>query len=494
MIDTPGFNDTSRSDADLLKEIAFILGALRKAEVNVAGIIYLHRISEPRITGSALRSIRLFEALCGSQCFPYVVLVSTMWESLEEEDRAIAVDRETTLKGKDEFWGRMVHDGAQVMRHGGDASSAREILSCATFTNRSVVMDIQRELIDEGKELDETSAGRYLLGELYDVRKRQKQEIAELEGIMEEALQDHDEATISAISAQRQEYEGLIQRTYTQTDDLEVTFENLAGERADRYASLFQEGDQYEKEFEEYRKQIQDLEDALDRMKKNRDRERNRFTLDKWRLQQQADQYANEKRKMELQLKEKRAASRSTETTLHGYQQTESTWQKILRRALPKDLQKVASSNRSSSFPRSQVSTRQGQNISFPQPQQVSMAKDRPKSYHEVVPTKAKDTDSSSNEMPRLVQRSSSFQPYSRDYREIDHASKKRSETIVEDRRQASRNPRTTIVDPPVSETQLDEPLTYRTIVVSPGYADEVRMSGPTRRIDEPPVLRRSYN
>ncbi|KAF2807466.1 uncharacterized protein BDZ99DRAFT_421527 [Mytilinidion resinicola] len=475
LIDTPGFNDTSRSDADLLKEIAFILGVLRKNEVSLAGIIYLHRISEPRIAGSALRSIRLFEALCGSQCFPYVVLVSTMWESLGVEDRAIAVDREKTLKDKAEFWGRMVNGGATVMRHEGDANSARDILSRAASMNPSVVMDIQRQLINEDKALDETSAGRYLLGELYEVRKRQKKEIAELEGIMEEALQDHDEATISAISAQRHEYEGLIQRTYTQTDDLEVTFEDLAEERADRYASLLQEGDKYEKEVEEDVKQTHDIEHTLHCVERSHDRDRGRLTIDNRRLGQQNEQHAVGNGSVELQW---------------------TWWEKLLRSALPtRDMRKAASSYRSFSFPRSLVSNHQRQSVSFPQPPEVRMDRPRSQPRHDTVPTRSKNTDSSSNGRPGLVRRSSSSQPYSyRDYRESDRSSKKQSEPILENRGQTLRNPSTMIVDPPNESRRTDETLKYNTVLVSPGYAGEIRISGPLRRPDKPLVLRRNYN
>lgn len=496
LIDTPGFNDTSRSDSDLLKEIAFILGALRKAEVSVAGIIYLHRISEPRIAGSTLRSMRIFEALCGSHCFPYVVLVSTMWESLGSEDYAIAVDREKTLAEKDQFWGRMVNGGAIVKRHEGDASSARDILSCAASMWRSVVMDIQRELIDEDKALDETSAGHYLLGELRDVRRRQKKEIAELEGIMEDALQDHNEATISAISVQREEYEGLIRRTDTQKDDLEVTFEDLAEERADRYASLFREGNKREKELEEQRNQIEDLKDELYRIEDSYSRDRSRLARDNKRLKQQTEQYAAQKRLLEERLNEKVAASKSAEAALQHYQQTETIWQKVLRSALPWDLRKVASSYRSLSFPQSRLSMHQSQTLPFPQPPQLRTDQARPQTYHDGMPTKSGKLHSSSDGRPRLARRSRSSQSNSdRSHREYDHrSSKERSETMPSNWAQSLYNPRTTIVEPPVQSWRTDQTSRHEAMHVSPEYKLVTPALGPRRKLDELTSLRRSYN
>jgi hypothetical protein len=65
LIDTPGFNDTYRSDEEVFKTIADWLTDSFKAQEQLHGIIYLHRIDIPRVSGSAMRSMRMLELLCG---------------------------------------------------------------------------------------------------------------------------------------------------------------------------------------------------------------------------------------------------------------------------------------------------------------------------------------------------------------------------------------------------------------------------------------------
>jgi hypothetical protein len=46
IVDTPGFNDTYRSDNEVLKELADWLLKSYQDGVKINGIIYLHRISD----------------------------------------------------------------------------------------------------------------------------------------------------------------------------------------------------------------------------------------------------------------------------------------------------------------------------------------------------------------------------------------------------------------------------------------------------------------
>ncbi len=50
LIDTPGFDDTNRSDVDTLKLIAHYLSVSYANRVCIGGIVYLHRISDNRVT------------------------------------------------------------------------------------------------------------------------------------------------------------------------------------------------------------------------------------------------------------------------------------------------------------------------------------------------------------------------------------------------------------------------------------------------------------
>ena len=51
--DTPGFDDSSRSDTDVLKNIVYWLGVMREKSIKLSGIIYLHWITDNRVGGTA---------------------------------------------------------------------------------------------------------------------------------------------------------------------------------------------------------------------------------------------------------------------------------------------------------------------------------------------------------------------------------------------------------------------------------------------------------
>lgn len=67
----------------------------------VAGIIYLHKISETRITEPPHKRLKTFERLCGGSLSKKVLLVTTMWPG-NEADQAKALARETQIR--EQYW------------------------------------------------------------------------------------------------------------------------------------------------------------------------------------------------------------------------------------------------------------------------------------------------------------------------------------------------------------------------------------------------------
>ena len=80
--DTPGFDDTTRSDTDVLKNIVLWLGLMREQSIKLSGIIYLHRITDNRVGGLAWRNLRMLHSLVGADKMANVLLVSTRWEDV----------------------------------------------------------------------------------------------------------------------------------------------------------------------------------------------------------------------------------------------------------------------------------------------------------------------------------------------------------------------------------------------------------------------------
>ena len=91
LIDTPGFDDTNRSDSDVLKDLAYWLGISNEKKKNqLTGLIYLHPITHVRMASTPFKNLRTFRKMVGSGSMASVALVSTMWgpsSGKEEEDR-----------------------------------------------------------------------------------------------------------------------------------------------------------------------------------------------------------------------------------------------------------------------------------------------------------------------------------------------------------------------------------------------------------------------
>lgn len=114
LVDTPGFDDTNRQDSAVLRDISAWLSKSYTEKILLNGILYLHRISDPRMQGSGKLSISLLRKLCGKDAFKNVVLVTTMWELVEKD---IGDRREKEPEETEEFWGSlnvMVHNFVDI--------------------------------------------------------------------------------------------------------------------------------------------------------------------------------------------------------------------------------------------------------------------------------------------------------------------------------------------------------------------------------------------
>lgn len=123
-VDTPGFDVPYKSDMEILSMISDWLVHNYPRGMNLAGIVYLHRISDNRVARASLKSLLTFPSICGLDSMPTVVLVTTMWDGIREETGG---RRETELK--ETFWRDMIADGCKTERFYRTYESAWDILN-----------------------------------------------------------------------------------------------------------------------------------------------------------------------------------------------------------------------------------------------------------------------------------------------------------------------------------------------------------------------------
>ena len=151
--------------------------------MTVAGIIYLHDISSPRVTGANQKDFEIFQTLCGSDASQKVILATTKWDLIRQSR---AEEFETQLTN--DFWRDMLSHGSRIERFLGTKESARRIVDIIVANtergNTAVPLRIQEELVDLKKLLPATDAGQklrqaleQLLGEQNELQQELKREV-----------------------------------------------------------------------------------------------------------------------------------------------------------------------------------------------------------------------------------------------------------------------------------------------------------------------------
>lgn len=156
LVDTPGFDDTDNIDQEIVQNILQWLQRLNSEQTRLDGLIYFHRIIDPRLTGSARSNMRLFRKLCGEDNMPNVVLVTTFWDQVEA---SLGNRREMILRTDPQFWAPMIKKGSKVVRVLDDRESKLQLLTNIAKNNRPSFIQAQREMMS-GTSLEETAAAR----------------------------------------------------------------------------------------------------------------------------------------------------------------------------------------------------------------------------------------------------------------------------------------------------------------------------------------------
>ncbi|KAJ3559130.1 hypothetical protein NM688_g525 [Phlebia brevispora] len=201
LVDTPGFDDTTVSDTDILKMIAVYLSTTYENGHKLSGVIYMHRISDFRVGGIAKRNFNMFRKLCGDDSLKNVVIVTNMWSEVSPERGAA---REHELCTDEILFKPVIDKGAEMLRHDNTLQSAQAIL-WHLVNKRPRALRIQRELVDEGKDITQTAAGEELDRELVEMAKKHAQQLEEIQQEMAEALAAKDMETKKELEEVRQD-------------------------------------------------------------------------------------------------------------------------------------------------------------------------------------------------------------------------------------------------------------------------------------------------
>ncbi|GJE89827.1 P-loop containing nucleoside triphosphate hydrolase protein [Phanerochaete sordida] len=219
LIDTPGFDDTVKTEAEILRLIADFLSETYKQGRKLNGVIFLQRITDTRMSGVARKNFRLFRKLCGDDALSHVVIATNMWG---KEEPAICEARERELATNDLFFKPALDKGARMVRHDNSLESAQRII-------REIIgfppapLQIQVETVDELRPLVETDAGRDVESALQLQLQKYQNEVSELRDAMREINEARDKAhreELQELSAEMRAVQSKLARVEAEAQQL----------------------------------------------------------------------------------------------------------------------------------------------------------------------------------------------------------------------------------------------------------------------------------
>ncbi|CCX06219.1 Similar to hypothetical protein PIIN_06528 [Piriformospora indica DSM 11827]; acc. no. CCA72591 [Pyronema omphalodes CBS 100304] len=211
-VDTPGFNDTNKPDSMILEQVARWLDITYRKGKHLAGIIYLHRITDNRMDVTSSRNLRMFKKLCGPDALKNVCLTTTHWDMVDQRKGR---SREVELQGK--FWQEMIKHGARTARFDGRAEAAWRVVE-PMMNNQTVVLQIQEEMGRQHMKLSDTDAGKTVSKELAKADKEFQEEIAALRKEWQSAVQEKDREVAKVLESERRRAEERLAQTQKERD------------------------------------------------------------------------------------------------------------------------------------------------------------------------------------------------------------------------------------------------------------------------------------
>lgn len=224
----------------------------------LAGLVYMHRISDRRFSGIAGRNFRIFRQLCGEASLKNVILVTNMWGEVSTE---VGEARERELASN--FLKPVLDGGAQMARNYNTEESAHEVIR-RIMNNHPLVFQIQRELVDEHKDISNTAAGEAINAELNEAKRRHEAEMKKVQEEKERMMKQQEEEARRRREEEARRQEEELRRVREEQERVAAQ-RRQEMERAEMEAQRLAEKARIERERaeEEHRRQVVSINDRI---------------------------------------------------------------------------------------------------------------------------------------------------------------------------------------------------------------------------------------
>ncbi|KAG8214931.1 hypothetical protein J3R82DRAFT_10121 [Butyriboletus roseoflavus] len=223
LIDTPGFDDTTRSETKIFKSITDYLADSYSQGARLTGVIYMHRIADNKVGGPSRRNFHIFRNLCGDAGLQSVLIVTNMWSKVDPDEGEA---RERELASNEKFYKPALDKGARMLRHDGSQESAHAILRHLVGREPSTLL-VEDEMVNQEKDLADTTAGADIMRELGEQKECHAEALEDLCLGIEAARLAEDEETREILQEEARKAREKIERI---REDLERMVTDSAAE------------------------------------------------------------------------------------------------------------------------------------------------------------------------------------------------------------------------------------------------------------------------
>ncbi|KAI0892436.1 P-loop containing nucleoside triphosphate hydrolase protein [Annulohypoxylon nitens] len=263
LMDTPGFDDTYRSNAEVLRDIVFVLAQVYRHGLSVAGVIYMHRITDNRVSGSSVKNLEILRKLCGLDAFSRVILTSSMWDSIEQDAALLqkAFSHEEQLRNTENFWGALIRGGSNVMRWTGDKESALGAISHLVNLREEyggITLKIQKELVDEGTNLDDTEVGKAVQDAFVQALAKHQEDLRDITSQFRQTLQDGNNKMALELQETLNATKSQIENIQSSQSTIQTSLEHLANDKTEEYSKVLAQVQEDQRRMLEMMKQCQE--------------------------------------------------------------------------------------------------------------------------------------------------------------------------------------------------------------------------------------------
>lgn len=206
--------------------------------MRIDGLIYMNPITDKPLVGHA-KNIRMFSKLVGKESWSKVVLATTRWDQVQRAQEQAEVRAEESVH---HLWLLRINDSTAtaVYRLDGHKDSALRVVSALLPSDGQdkVKLQIQYELVDESRTLDETEAGKELAEDLRRRHESAQEDLEAMKSGVKSAFEKKDMETVRHILRKEDRLKLRMSQVEDEQNKLHMDFRRLKKDGMKRITSV----------------------------------------------------------------------------------------------------------------------------------------------------------------------------------------------------------------------------------------------------------------